>query len=514
MKQLDKLLLKIFFGPFLITFVVSVFMLIMQFLWLYIDDLLGKGVSFFLVLELIFYWSSMILPLAVPLSILLSSIMTFGNLGEHFELTAVKSAGISIQRFARPLLTFILILSVSLYLFQNFVAPKFNLNALALLHDIRQKKPAFDLRPNVFFNQLEGYSILISGKSDDDDLYNIQIYDHTDHRGINKYIYAEKGKMKFDPDTKSLIFELYNGYRSDETGDYFNKDYEHRIAKFETWALSFDESQFDLKRIGKEAFENNTLLMNGAQLEAYIRKCDTNLYNATKTTLREIDRSLSVSSFMPSNYQPVGSENSEADDILPRKYRVQPRAEIASQLTPDTARETYPLSGDQKWSPYLREKNKSDLINAIRTAKSRAASLETNVKIQESNEFIFKKQKVDGLMQWHRKFSISAACILLFIIGASLGAIIRKGGLGLPIIVAVMFFIFYYLLVAFGEKYAKQEKVSPAVGVWMATFILSPIAFTLFRKAVNDSPLLDRDLYINIWRRMKSRLIKNGIAQG
>ncbi len=499
MKQLDKLLLKLFIGPFLITFIISVFILIMQFLWLYIDDLLGKGVAFSLVLELILYWSSVILPLALPLTILLSSIMTFGNLGEHFELTAVKSAGISLQRFARPLLIAIVLLAIGMVYFQNYVAPKFNLNALALLHDIRQKKPSFDLRPNIFFNELDGYSIRISDKNDKDELFDIMIYDHTDHKGINKYIYAKKGKLKFADEENRLVFELYDGFRTEEEGTRRSQEYENRLATFEKWELSFDQSQFDMKRIDKEAFENNPMLMNGQQLSAYIKRCDTNSRNAQNSIRSVLERQISperINQYQSVQYQ--GSQSRPRPTGLAHKDILINTQDLdrMPESEPDT--EVFPLE-QTDYSPFVQHLPKSRLHYITNKSKSQIKSLMTNLSIQSSNESIYHKQKVAAEIEWHRKYAVSFACILLFVIGASLGSIIRRGGLGLPIIMAVIFFIFYYLMIAFGEKFAKQDKLSPFMGVWFASMILAPLAFFLFRKAVNDSPLLDLDWWSKIW---------------
>ncbi len=512
MKQLDKLLLKLFIGPFLITFIISVFILIMQFLWLYIDDLLGKGVAFSLVLELILYWSSVILPLALPLTILLSSIMTFGNMGEHFELTSVKSAGISLQRFSRPLMIGIVLLAIGLYFFQNYVAPQFNLNAIALLHDIRQKKPSFDLRPNVFFNELEGYSIRISDKNDKDELFDVMIYDHTDRRGINKFIYAKKGIMKFAKDENRLIFELHDGYRTEESGYQKWEDYENRWASFEKWELSFDQSQFDLKRIDKEAFENNPMLMNSHQLKHYIRKCDTNTQIAQTSLLKEMNRQISAERVMFNVTPTYRSAEKGGQESLHRLTQVNldrfeniQRAEDPEKEDPSVL---HPLEHTD-YSPFVQNLAKGDLSYITNKTKSQLKSLSSNLSIQSSNQSIYHRQRIDASIEWNRKFAVSFACILLFIIGASLGSIIRKGGLGLPIIVAVIFFIFYYLMIAFGEKFAKQDKLSPFMGVWFASMILAPLAFSLFRKAVNDSPLLDRDR----WQKMATFIFQKMIKR-
>ncbi len=524
MKQFDKYLLRLYAGPFLVTFMISVFILIMQFLWLYIDELLGKGVPFSLVLELVLYWSSIILPLALPLTILISSLLTFGNLGESLELTAVKSSGISLLRFGRALLILSVILAIGLFLFQNFVAPKFNLNAYALLHDIRNKKPAFNLVPNVFFSDLDGYSIKIGDKDQQDNLYDVYIYDHKDHLGVNKIIYAKQGKLINDQENKLLIFELKDGYRMEERPQRFDQGYQNQKAYFDFWSLSFDQTQLDIKRVDKEALRNNPMLMNNAELTKYIRHVDSNVNDASKAIVNGFADRLrfkkSQQYYRPgleSRIRPDAPNPSptngplEPDDpraAVADMQRRQQAEQIHLGRYPDEStsahniKASYPLA-DSAYSPFLSGLSAREMNPALNRTRANLNSIVSNIDLNKSNMEIYTKQKIAAKVEWHRKIAVSVACILLFIIAASLGAIIRKGGLGIPVLFAVVFFIFYYVIMAFGEKYAKQGLIPPIVGEWLASLVLAPIAVLMLIKVLNDSPLVNRDMYSALWRRVK-----------
>ncbi|HQW00470.1 MAG TPA: LptF/LptG family permease, partial [Bacteroidia bacterium] len=217
MKKLNLLVLRSFAGPMLVTFLISLFVLIMQFLWKYIDDLVGKGLEWYIIVKLMVYVSITLVPLALPLSLLLSSIMTFGNLAEHFELTAFKSAGVSLQRVMRPLVITAFLISGAAFIFSNYILPIANLKMNALLYDVRQQKPALLIQEGIFYNGIDGYSIKIGKKEDDGQtLRNIMIYDHTTHMGNTKVVIADRGRMAMSDDERYLILNLFKGYSYEE----------------------------------------------------------------------------------------------------------------------------------------------------------------------------------------------------------------------------------------------------------------------------------------------------------
>ncbi|MFM9055326.1 MAG: LptF/LptG family permease, partial [Bacteroidota bacterium] len=269
MKKLHALVLKSFIGPFLLTFFISLFVLLMQFLWKYIDDLVGKGLDGIVVAELLFYTSANLVPMALPLAILVSSIMTFGNMAEHFELTAAKAAGVSLQRIMLPLLFTALIISSAAFLFSNHVLPYTNLKMGSLLYDIRQQKPSLAIREGVFYNGIEGYSIKVGAKdSDGNTLRKVMIYDHTGSIGNRKVVMAESGKMETTPDQKTLVLTLYQGTGYEEQSKHRNGADVHPLLRntFDEYVIRFDLSQFKLNRTNEDLFRGGHQMMSLAQL--------------------------------------------------------------------------------------------------------------------------------------------------------------------------------------------------------------------------------------------------------
>ena len=246
-KKLDLLILRSFIGPFLVTFFIVLFVFVMQSFWLYMDELLGKGFNLLLIMELLFYWGCYLTPQALPLGILLASIMTFGNLGENYELVAIKSSGISLFRFMRPLTILMLILSVAAFLFNNYVIPVTNLKTFSLLYDMRNQKPALNIRPGIFNRDIDGYAIRVGQKDPDGQhISDIMIYDHTERRGNNNVVAARSGRMYPSPDRRSLIFELRDGWRYEESND--KGDHEQTRMHFQQWNKVFDLSKFAFSR--------------------------------------------------------------------------------------------------------------------------------------------------------------------------------------------------------------------------------------------------------------------------
>ncbi|RMG78182.1 MAG: YjgP/YjgQ family permease, partial [Bacteroidetes bacterium] len=276
MKKLHKLLLTSYIGPFLLTFFIALFILVMQFLWKYIDEMVGKGLEWYVIAELLIYASANLIPLALPMAVLLSSIMTFGNLGESYELVAMKSAGLSLIRIMKPLIIFTVFLSISAFFFSNHVWPKANLKFASLLYDIRHKKPAIDIQPGIFYRNIEGYVIRVGSKEKDGKtLYDVMIFDHVNTTENNKILYAEKGVMSFAGNDEYLELKLYNGYSYNEIRNkeaLKNRNYPLMRTHFKEQIIRFDLTGFKLKRSNQELFKNNYQMLNLAQLE---RQMDT-----------------------------------------------------------------------------------------------------------------------------------------------------------------------------------------------------------------------------------------------
>ncbi|MFM2136605.1 MAG: hypothetical protein RL021_2005, partial [Bacteroidota bacterium] len=436
-KKLTLLLLRSFAGPFLMTFMIALFVLLMQFLWKYIDDLVGKGLDWIVIVKLMVYVSVTLVPLALPLALLLSSIMTFGNLSEHSELTACKSAGISLQRIMRPLTFTAFALSLLAFVFSNYVLPVANLKMNALLYDVRQQKPALYITEGVFYNGIDGYSIKV-GKKDDDGqtLYDVMIYDHTDNRGNTKMVMSDKGKMVMSDDERFLIITLYKGV-SYEDQDKGRERLSHPLLRteFDQETFRFDLSSFKLTRTNEQLFKDNFQMLNLRQL-------------------------------------------SEASDSIRKSIRLK-QDDIVRQLpwlkdsTPSVAR---PYAGS-------RTAGLSDATSALYAARSMR-----NVADDAAQDLDIKKRSLARHeIEWNRKFTLSFACLILFFIGAPLGAIIRKGGLGMPVVISVIFFITYHIISITGEKFAREGVLTPLQGMWLSSAVLVPVGLFLTYKATTDS---------------------------
>jgi lipopolysaccharide export system permease protein len=473
LKKLDKLLLKSFLGPFFVTFFITLFVLVMQFFWKYVDELVGKGIEIPVLLQLIFYMSATLVPVALPLGILLASIMTFGNLGETYELVALKSAGISLNRFMRPIFSFILVISAFAFYFNNWVIPVANIKAFSLLHDLRQMKPTFSLREGVFFGELTGYTIRVERKDKDGQgIHGVMIYDHTRGRGNDRVILAKDGKMYTTPDKKAIVFELEKGWQYEEKEPQGIDKREQVRMYFDYWKRVIDASEFGLNRVDEKLYESNYGMMNVQQLNHQI---DT-------IRLRMKGLPEKVSDFIKPEYTFISWKGDSAWKALPpaRKYDTDFYARI-----PDSTK-TYVLTGAE---------------NSIRNSK-------TLLNIAASDEKLTQQNLVLHQVEWHRKFALSFACIVLFLIGAPLGAIIRKGGLGLPLVFAVAFFVVYYVASMIGEKMAKQEALDPFSGMWLSTFVLLPIAVFLVNRARTDAAIMNKDWYVKFFNKIKKRFTK------
>lgn len=446
----------------------------MQFFWLYMDELIGKGIGIWPISQLLVYMSTTLVPLALPLSILLASIMTFGNMGENFELVAIKSSGISLLRFMRPLFIFILFVSGLAFLFSNNIIPVANLKAFSLLYDIRNAKPTMNIRPDQFNNEIKGFSIRVGSKDEDGRIIrDIVIYDHSDMVGNNKVILAKEGEMVSSPDKRSLIFRLRDGWRYEEGFSHGLNDFTQIRMHFEKWDKVFDLSGLQFARSNEDLFKNAYQMMNVLQLSENI----DSLKRAKKKSIATMATSMSP-------YVTLSNKGKETDQIIKgiKAYTGRTHKYDSSFL------ETIPDS--------LR-------TSVLHTAAANVRNFKSLVEVNNINKKFDDENYIKYATEWHRKFTLSFACILLFLIGAPLGAIIRKGGLGMPLVIAVIFFMAFHILNITGEKLVKAGSAIPWVGMWMSTAILLPLAIWLIKSARNDSQILTKEWYVRIWRKIK-----------
>ena len=465
-KKLDKLILKSFIGPFIITFFIAFFVLMMQGLWKYLDDLVGKGLDFITIGKFLWYVSASMLTLAMPIAILISSIMTFGNLGESFELVAIKSSGISLLRFMRPLIWVAILFCGITFLFANYVIPYANLKFVALYNDIFYKKPAFDLKEGVFFTYIPNYAIK-AGKKDADGktIHNVLIYDQTNPLQNNSII-AETGVMTVSKDKKFLEFNLTNGFRYQENGNPTDSNTEFIRLGFSSFKKLFDLSSLQKQTTNDSVYRNNFKMLSAGQ----INKSLDSLYKLNDSLSNRLDRSLVI--YLP--YAAVQDSNKNTIAVIKTKKN------SFDSIIPDSAR-----------------------FAVYNTAISIANNLKNSIE-SAGNEMENRKKEIRyHQIEWHRKFSLSMACFVLFFIGAPLGSIIRKGGLGMPLVVAIIFFLLFHLLNMFGEKFVKEGMLSPFVGMWLAVLVLTPVGIFLTYKAMHDSQLFSKEFYYRAIKNVK-----------
>lgn len=463
MKKLDKLVLRSFIGPFIATFFISWFVLMMQILWKYVDDLVGKGLDFITIGQFLWYASASLLVLALPIAILISSIMTFGNLGESFELVAVKSAGISLLRFMRPLVVVALLLCGLSFYFGNHVIPVANLKFATLYNDIFYKKPAFDLREGIFFNHVPNYAIKVDKKDKNGkDISGVLIYEQDNPLQDNTII-AEKGKMSVTPDNNYLEFFLENGNRYQERGLPGDSTTEFIRLNFKSFKKLFDISSLKIANTSDSLYKGGQKMLSARQLnknldslrkrEDQILKKNTDYFKIQLPYL-----------YIKDSVKPLAQSNSIPDSM--KKFVHENATTVAHELK------------NYLMFTKLEEKDNRDQIKVTK-------------------------------LEWHRKYSMSLACLILFFIGAPLGSIIRKGGFGMPLVVAIVFFLIFHLLSMFGEKFVKEGLLSPGVGMWLAVIVLTPIGALLTYKAMHDSQVFNKDAYLNAFKKVKRIFIKS-----
>ena len=470
MKKIDRLILRSFVGPLVLTFTLSVLVLLMQFVWKYVDDLVGKGLDFSVIAELLLYASATFVPMALPIAVLFASIMTMGNFGEKYELVAMKAGGISVSRVMRPMVLVALLLTGMAFYFANNVMPTAMLKYRMTLYDITHKKPAVNIRPGEYYKDFDGYVIRVGGKSRDGrTLQDILIYDHSKGMNETNVTVAKRGVMQASPDNMYLKFTLYDGYTYSEISS--GENYLRRPLTsigFQQQSINFDISSFAYNKSVEENFKGSYQMMNIVQLD---------------TTITQLER----------NYQERIDQYHGNMCVSLRawaQYVISDPAFHAS--TPADLHELiFSLPGRDRRSVYLHARN------AAVSARQDAEMYEDL--IESDREYINRHY-----IEWHRKFTLSIACLLLFLIGAPFGSIVRKGGLGLPLVASVGFFVLYYVVGMISEKAVRESAMGPE-GMWVSSLVMLPIGIVLTLQATTDSSFFDG----SSWRKFFHRLFGN-----
>lgn len=607
MKKLDKLILGSFIGPFLLTFIVVDFILLTVNMLKYFDEIFGKGLDFFVYLELISYFLISISPMALPLAVLLSSLMTFGNLGEHFELTAIKSSGISLLRALRPIGVFVIFLSFFAFLSNNFLVPKINLKTFSLLYDMRMKSPALDIKEGVFYSGIPKYSIKVNKKLDEIRLVDLIIYDHSEGQGNANIILADSGRMEPFFNESYMSMTLYNGISYKESRDKranYNKPQDFTRTRFSENQIIFNLESFQMNRTSEDQWSNNRSIKNISQLKVGLdsisgeinrmiytnfassessypfyarnknfqipkeiitrKKFDDSVrvernklfakrdsLNVSNTQLSSMaigdvnpeydstyqdNTSLVTLTELDSNSKLIQDEKLNEDTLSPKKLKKRNLTKLqegkslvvdaAIAIMSDSAVKQIAVSSQVVQKNTFTEftasqKARVDSIIVTNNYIPRSATVALNNARTLKNAFsrkVFELNEVEReyrvyQIAWYQKYTTAFACIVMFMIGAPLGAIIKKGGMGMPVLVSIIFFIIYYMLTITGEKWGKEGMTNTLFGTWFSILVLTPVGLFFLKQARKDARLFEPDVYLEILKRVKNwiktKFIKN-----
>lgn len=480
-KKLDLYVFRRFFTLFLMTFLICIFILLMQFLWKHVAELVGKGIGWSVLAEFFIYAIFTLVPMALPLAILLASLMAFGNLGENFELTAMKSAGISLFRIMRPLIIFIALVSLGAFYFSNYVLPKSESKLWALIFSLRQKSPEFDIPVGEFYSGINGVNIYIKGK-DKGQLKNMMIYDFSNGFENASVTVADSGRVQFTADKKYLLLTLYEGESFENLQKQsFNSSsnsipYRREIFEKKEILLDFNSS---FNRYDESVLQDQHVSKNIFQLGQSIDSV---------SKIEEIRSVAQAKEIVNSRFFSREEYSKTKLDNLPKTEK-QPTEK--KQINPDTL--FLSLSQEQM----VRAANV-----AIEKARSMKDQISYNQLMLDDTIRYVRRHKI----AWHRKFTLSFACLIFFFIGAPLGAIIRKGGLGMPVVVSVVMFIIYYIIDNSGYKMSREGIWEVYEGMWLSSAVLLPIGVFLTYKAVIDATLLSPEQYLKFFSFIKRKL--------
>lgn len=479
-KRLYMFMLRSFVPLFVMTFFICLFIVLMQFLWKYIGEMVGKGLSVDVIGELFFYAALSMVPMALPLAILLASLMTFGNLGERFELTAMKASGVSLLKVMKPLIIFITLISIGAFFFQNDVLPLAQTKMWTLMFSVRQKSPELEIPEGVFYDQIPGYNLFVQQKNrESGTLYDLMIYDMS--RGFDNasIILSDSGRMAMTGDKQHLFLKLWQGESFENIRDAGSnmKNVPYRRESFDVKEilLSFDAN---FNRLDEEGMRSQHIGKNMNELLASIDSIGVKVDSLGKGYSNQVKET----SYLGINYyEPRQNEKGETERV---------------HVTDEN------ISGRMNVDSLFRGSNSAMAVSyinyALNRARNKKAEYEFNGLVLGEERKTIRRHSIE----LQRKFTLSFACLIFFFIGAPLGAIIRKGGIGMPLVISVLLFIFYYIIDNTGYKMARDGKVPVAEGVWVSSAVLLPLGIFFTYKAMRDSAVFNRDAYLNFYRKL------------
>lgn len=478
MKKLDKYLLTQFLGLLMVTFVICVFILLMQFVWMHVKDLVGKGVEMKVLAEFFIYATASVVPLALPLAILLASLMTFGNLGEKFELTAMKAAGVSLFRIMRGLTMAIGVICVGAFLFSNYVLPKAQVKLWALVFSLKQKSPELEIPQGEFYDGIDGYNIYVRHKNPETGmLYDMMIYDYSKGFRNASVMLADSGQLYFSEDKKYLQLMLYSGEAFENLDNKqqkaisAEKNIPYRRESFGTKRLLID-FDMDFNRYSEDVLKDQHVSKNVTQLVQSIDSVDVLAHKRSK------DQSVQLVNNHYFGRERVESRNVDAWEGAKEQY---------GQYVVDSLYAHF--TDDERYRAADAAKDK---------AKTMKDKVDYNALMLNDYQRYIRKHEIE----LHRKFTLAFACLIFFFIGAPLGAITRKGGLGAPVVISVVMFIVYYIIDNTGYKMAREALWPCWSGMWLSSMVLLPIGVFLTYTAATDSPLFNPEAWMKHLRKV------------
>lgn len=510
MKKIDKLLLTSFIGPFVVSFGIALFVLVMQFLWLYIDEIAGKGVSLFIMLELIGYLSISTFPMALPIAVLIASVMLMGNLAERYELSSMKSAGVSLMRVMRSIILVAAGVAFFSYVCSDFLIPIANLKFKSRLYDIRKQKPALTLEKGVFNEDFRQFVIRIGDKANDGEtIRNVMIEDQT-NAGRLKFnkILADSGQMFTSDDKRFFVMNLYNGAQYQEPspqGKTTGQRYPFVRTRFKTWTKVWDLSEFEMNRTDEDRFKNQRSMLSMSQLRKNMDSLQLEMYNGKQGIAEDLVANLKrkpVNSNLPNPL--VQSKEMFLKDSLDRltalsKVRNKKKPKVVAPPKPLvkapgpvlpkqvlTKNLTEYQSLLETFEPASHEKLLKDALTQSKTGKTALDRRKDNIESR-------RKEEVKTGYELFTKYSFAFVCFVFLFIGAPMGAIIRKGGFGYPILVSIIFFVTFIMLTIMCRKLAEAYILTPFWAAMAPSVVLIPIGAYLTRKAMNDSQMINTD---------------------
>ncbi|MBR0335663.1 MAG: LptF/LptG family permease [Alistipes sp.] len=480
MKTIYKLILKSYIGPMFATFFIVIFILMMNFVWRYIDDLVGKGLDAAVIIELIMYATVNMIQMGLPLAVLLATIMTMGNLGENYELLAMKSAGMSLLKIVRPLVFVVLLISVGSFFIINNLAPYSNKKMFSIIHDIQRQNQALEFQDGLFFNGIDNMSIRVERQNPETKLLTgVLIYDNRSSGGNMTTTIADSGYIRLSDDKRYLLVTLFNGstYEHTRSSQWYTKSTLRRHT-FERQDGQIPMTGFDFERSDENLFSGSSQTLNINELQHNIDSLEMAVNKTTTTAYNPLLRD----QIFIKDPDAISPPDSIYVDRSEKKY---------AKLLLDSV-------------PLLTTRQKQKMYS---NARQSAISARNSFSFDESTSKEALNQLYRNKNEWHRKWALPVSIFIFFLVGAPLGAIIRKGGLGTPIVISVIFFVIYYIISMTGEKMAKEGTWSSLLGMWISSIVLFPLAVYLTNKATNDSALLDFDWYLGKYRLCKDWVV-------